>query len=81
MFVKNSKNIKIDKNFSFFLSPTKQFDRATPKSLNKPSNTLYGHQRNATHSNQTRTDPTFAFNLRGCFSPAIIITAIVLQTL
>ena len=45
MFFKNSKIIKIDKNFSFFLLPTKQFDRATPKSLNKPSNTLYGHQR------------------------------------
>ncbi len=28
MFVKNSKIIKIDKNFSFFLLPTKQFDRA-----------------------------------------------------
>ena len=47
MFFTNSKIIKIDNNFSFFLSPTKQFDRATPKSLNKPSNTLYGHQRNA----------------------------------
>ena len=47
MFVKNSKIIKIDKNISFFLLPTKQFDRATPKSLNKPSYTLYGHQRNA----------------------------------
>ena len=43
MFFTNSKIIKIDKNFSFFLSPTKQFDRAAPKSLNKPSNTLYGH--------------------------------------
>ena len=43
MFFTNSKIIKIDKNFSFFLSPTKQFDRATPKSLNKPSYTLYGH--------------------------------------
>ena len=75
MFFTNSKIIKIDKNFSLFLSPTKQFDRATPKSLNKPSNTLYGHQRNT-----PRTDPTFAFNSRGCFSPAIIITAIVLQT-
>ena len=75
MFVKNSKIIKIDKNFSLFLSPTKQFDRATPKSLNKPSNTLYGHRRYA-----PRTDPTFAFNLQECFSPAIIITAIALQT-
>ena len=53
MFFKNSKNIKIDKNFSFFLLPTKQFDRATPKSLNKPSNTLYGHQRTATRQDQT----------------------------
>ena len=74
MFFKNSKIIKIDKNFSFFLLPTKQFDRATPKSLNKPSNTLYGHQRYA-----LLPDPTFAFNSRECFSPAIIITAIVLQ--
>ena len=54
MFFKNSKNIKIDKNFSFFLSPTKQFDRATPKSLNKPSNTLYGHQRNAQQPDKNR---------------------------
>ena len=75
MFFTNSKNIKIDKNFSFFLLPTKQFDRATPKSLNKPSNTLYGHQRYA-----LLPDPTFAFNSRECFSPAIIITAIALQT-
>ena len=28
MFVKNSKIIKIDTNISFFLLPTKQFDRA-----------------------------------------------------
>ena len=53
MFVKNSKNIKIDKNFSFFLSPTKQFDRAAPKSLNKPSNTLYGNRRNTPRRDQT----------------------------